>query len=359
MTENLVFFKASNNQTILRKFQSRLNEIQPKSDFESARNTHMNNIINSMLAAPDEWDFKCGITIKWIGNTFIARISDENLMFTTEHLDDTFSMCFRFLLELYLSTKTELITELNNARNFAVENTNEFSPRAKAQVEYAVREMPISMLKDLLVSESIGSIKDFNNLHKIIKDKQDAWETELKNKEIRVEAIKASLATYESGFNFVGLFQGFDDLSKQKELEKNNLLFWIKVAGVAIVTPLISEIIYLYFHISNFEQIKIVLGISLLPTASLIAILVYFFRIILQNYKSTKSQLLQIELRKTLCRFIQHYADYSSKLKEKDKESLAKFESIIFSGIVSDDEKLPSTFDGIEQLGSLIKSLRA
>jgi len=90
----------------------------------------------------------------------------------------------------------------------------------------------------------------------------------------------------------------------------------------------------------------------------LVVIFIYYFRVLLFNYKSVKSQLLQIELRKTLCRFIQHYTEYSSQIKEKDSESLGKFENIIFSGIVSNEEKFPST-DGIEQLGKLIKAAKS
>ena len=98
--------------------------------------------------------------------------------------------------------------------------------------------------------------------------------------------------------------------------------------------------------------------ISFIPTASVIAILIYYFRILLHNLNEVKAQLLQIELRKTLCQFIQSYTDYSHKIKEKDSESLSKFENLIFSGLVSSNEKLPSTFDGLEQLSGFIKAIR-
>lgn len=66
--------------------------------------------------------------------------------------------------------------------------------------------------------------------------------------------------------------------------------------------------------------------------------------------------MVQIELRKTLCQFIQNYSDYSKNIKEKDANSLEKFENLIFSGLVTNEDKLPSTFDGIEQLTKLIKN---
>jgi len=45
-------------------------------------------------------------------------------------------------------------------------------------------------------------------------------------------------------------------------------------------------------------------------------------------------------------------------MKMQDSSALEKFESLIFSGVFSNPEKLPSTFDGVEQIGSLIKSVK-
>ncbi|TOP14721.1 hypothetical protein CGH22_22460, partial [Vibrio parahaemolyticus] len=98
--------------------------------------------------------------------------------------------------------------------------------------------------------------------------------------------------------------------------------------------------------------------LKLIPLISMELILIYFFRIILMNYRSTKAQIMQIELRQTLCQFIQSYAEYASEIKSKDATSLEKFENLIFSGILSDPEKLPSTFDGLEQIGKLLKNVK-
>ena len=123
--------------------------------------------------------------------------------------------------------------------------------------------------------------------------------------------------------------------------------------------PILGELIFIYSNIKEIASMKEGLIASLFPTLSLVAISVYYFRVLLFNYKSVKSQLLQIDLRKTLCRFIQHYSDYSSGIKKQDSESLAKFENIIFSGIVSDEGSLPSSYDGIDQIGKLIKSVKS
>lgn len=96
-----------------------------------------------------------------------------------------------------------------------------------------------------------------------------------------------------------------------------------------------------------------------LSTLSIVAILIYYFRIVFHSYKSVQSQILQLELRRTLIQFIQSYTEYSTEIKVKDKDALAKFESIIFSGIVSNNEKLPSTYDGLDQIMKLLKNLKS
>ncbi|SEH05644.1 Uncharacterised protein [Candidatus Venteria ishoeyi] len=96
--------------------------------------------------------------------------------------------------------------------------------------------------------------------------------------------------------------------------------------------------------------------ISLIPIE---LILIYFFRIILLNYRTVKAQIMQLELRKTLCQFIQDYTKYSEKIKKRDSTSLDKFESLIFSSVLSDPEKLPSTFDGLEQISNFIKKIKS
>lgn len=359
MEEQPGFFARPLSNIALVRFKGRMNALHTEDEFELARNGHIQTIVQSMANSPGQWDELCEINISWIGDNFISRISDGSEELSKEKLDDIFSICFRFLFELYLSMKNDLAREFERARTFAFEHIDEFEQNAKSQIEYAIRDMPINIFKSIANSESIQSIKSFNEVSQSAKDLREQWESELSEKEARVESLKESLTKYESGFNFVGLFDGFNDLAKEKLTEKNNLLFWLRVLGVLIVSPLAVEVIVIYLNLDNLENIKVSLALSTIPTISLVVIFIYYFRVLLFNYKAAKSQLLQIELRKTLCRFIQHYTEYSSEIKKKDGDSLEKFENIIFSGIVSDEEKLPSTFDGVEQLSKLIKAAKS
>ncbi|MDN3647873.1 hypothetical protein QWZ13_02970 [Reinekea marina] len=308
---------------------------------------------------PEQWDSLCQINIGWIGDQFISRLSDEEEELSKERLDDICSMCFRFLFELYLSMKNDLAMEFEAARKFVFNNVELFEANAKEQIEYAIRDMPINIFKSIVNSDSIESIKDFNAVSSKAEKLKEEWEQDLSARETRVDRLKKSLSEYENGFNFVGLYQGFDDLAEAKSTERDNILFWLRILSVIIVFPILAELIVIYQNLDNISGIRDGLIVSLFPTLSLAAIAIYYFRVLLFNYKSVKSQLLQIDLRKTLCRFIQHYSEYSSEIKKQDADSLEKFENIIFSGIVTEDGSLPSTYDGIEQLGKLIKSAKS
>jgi hypothetical protein len=298
------------------------------------------------------------MNIGWIGSQFISRLADTTEKVEKEKLDDIFSMCFRFLFELYLSVKNDLSMEFERARRFAFTDLDQFHPNSRAQIEYAIREMPISILKSLLSSDQIKGLKDFGDTVRGAEQIKKEWDAELDQREGRVNNLKENLDQYESAFNFVGLHQGFAELGDAKRCEKNGILVWLVVFGILIILPFACEGYLIWTHLETLEKLKTALLVSVVPTLSVAGILVFYFRVLLHNFNAAKSQVLQIELRKTLCRFIQSYVLYAEKMKEKNSDSLSRFENIIFSGIVSSDEKLPSTFDGIEQLGNLIKSIK-
>ncbi|MCV6613216.1 MAG: hypothetical protein OIF55_20885 [Amphritea sp.] len=355
MEDNSDFFERSNSKSALSNFKKLIEGVYESDEFSAQRNAHIHSVVQSMIKNPEQWGEYCSINVSWIGDHFISQLLINESDFSKEKFDDIFSICFRFLLEFDLSIKNELSREFEKIKQFAFRYIDDFEDQPRDQIEFAIKEMPISIFKSIANSDTIQSIKSFNEISQSLDERSEGWEKTLAQREARVESLKDSLKEYESGFNFVGLFDGFNDLAKEKKEEKDKVLFWIRVIGALIVLPLTVEIGFIYYHIEKINDLKVPLALSTIPTLSIVIILVYYFRVLLFNYKGVKSQILQIELRKTLCRFIQHYADYSSDIKKKDGSSLEKFESIIFSGIVSDDEKLPSTFDGMEQIGKLIK----
>lgn len=173
---------------------------------------------------------------------------------------------------------------------------------------------------------------------------------ELKHLHARVNHLEENLKKHEVAYNFVGLYKGFHTMreEKQRELDKqNNLVIGL---GVAAVVPLVVKLLDSLFF--GGDKINIPLLITI---GGLELILIYFFRIALHSANSIKAQLLQIDLRRTLCSFIQDYAEYSKKIKESNPAALDKFETLIFSGLVMQDDKLPSTFDGLEPIQKILE----
>lgn len=326
-------FNTNQSKTVLAKFKHKVDGLASTDDFEKQRNSLIRLVISSMENKPEQWDELCQINIEWIGGQFINLLADEEKDFSKGRLDYICSMCFRFLFELYLSMKNDLARDFESARRFVFNNVDSFEYNAKEQIEYAIRDMPISIFKGIANSDAIDSLKNFNSVSAKAEKLKDDWDSELSKREARVDSLRESLSKYENAFNFVGLYQGFDELSTEKRGERDGILFWLRVLSVLIVSPVVAELIFVYMHLDNIAAVKDGLLVSIFPTVSLVAISVYYFRVLLFNYKSVKSQLLQIDLRKTLCRFIQNYSEYSGEMKKKDAGSLDKFESIVFSGI--------------------------
>ena len=230
----------------------------------------------------------------------------------------------------------------------------------KSQIIYANYIMPADIAKRLIGHPNILEIKSYNEKYEKAEELKSSWNDELEKKEDAVNTLKKKLEEYKTGFNFVGLFKGFNDLSVTKKNELNWALGFLIFLAILAIAPVGFE---LYLLIFKTETIKLhyldLLKYAIFPTLTLQIVLVYFFRVALFNYKSVKAQLLQLELRKTLCQFIQSYSTYAKEMKTTDSSSLEKFENLIFSGIIANEENLPSTFYGLEQLGKIIQSLKS
>lgn len=171
-----------------------------------------------------------------------------------------------------------------------------------------------------------------------------------------IKEIQKSLEAQKSEYNFVGLSNGFRTLrdSKVTELESEKLTYNCLMGLIITLILVKSAWSAYYLNINAFNSpIFIIVTIS---TILFLFILLYFFRISLVNVKSIKSQILQIDLRLTLCQFIHNYDFDTKDLREGMKESFGKFESVIFAPLVATEDQMPATFDGLEQLTGLLSS---
>ena len=271
------------------------------------------------------------------------------------------------------SIEYDLINEVKrDSINYTT--SNHLDGEFKSEILYIIHSTPYLITKDLFHSDEIKLFANFednklaaeNTLNRIetsnttVEKQLSSFKSELDEKIDTVKSLKETLDKQETAFNFVGLYKGFNSLAKRKQKESTNSFTFLVILSFALIIFPIYGMITVYSPSSDINKYTPLNHLlAFLPLISLELILIYFFRVVLHNYKSIQAQILQIELRQTLCQFIQNYADYSKEIKKDDPTALDKFENLIFSGIINDAQNLPSTFDGMDQIGKLLSSLKS
>ena len=356
-----MFFADENNRTILNEFLKKRFSRSIADKTMKMRLEASEQIIELMHNHPARWDEMCKFNIAHIGKGFINTIRDINNINTgilenpeNTKVDIVYCYIYRFLCEFDFTNNGEF-EELNMIKNTIENDSADMSISVSDQIKYARTVMLGQIFKYMIHSEDVELFRHIGKTLEDAKKHKEQWDRELASQNSQLETQKAeteklrdNLREYEHGFNFVGLHQGFSNLSKQKTKEASVLFYSLCGMGATIILSLCINAFY--FTTKDW--------ITLIPFISMELMLIYFFRIILINHRSVKAQIIQIELRKTLCEFIQSYVKYSAKIQEKDKASLEKFENLIFSGILSNPENIPSTFDGMEQISKLLKESR-
>lgn len=226
MTDQASFFALSDSKQVFTRFLRRMPDLQEGGDeFGASRNGHIHLIVKSMMTSPDQWDRSCQINIRWIGSGFIGQLSEDSTELSKGRLDDIFAICFRFLLELYLSMPQDLSAEFERARQFGIKNLSEFDLHAREQIEFAMRSMPVEIFKEIANSDQILDVKNLGETAQKAREAISKFDEDLTLREGRVIALKEKLEEYENAFNFVGLYKGFDGLAKERSGE----IHWLKV----------------------------------------------------------------------------------------------------------------------------------
>ncbi|WP_169566790.1 hypothetical protein [Sneathiella limimaris] len=350
-------FADENTQNVIASFLRELKKCEPLTNEIKAEIKFVTSVLPFIQKNPELWDEKTVYNRQSIGEHLVDQLANFSESMQSD-VSDISSYLYRFLceLEFFIGSNKKLSTELQ----FIKADIDKIHPSKgedeHSQYLYARLKMPIELVSSMLNTEGIESFRDFNNKIEEAKTLTKSWEAILSEKERKVAELQAALKEYEVGFNFVGLFQGFEELKKTIIIKQRWHFTGLVVVGILALVPLLSELYFLIFSVENPDFSHLVY----LPTIIAIEILlIYFFRVILHSYNSVKLQRLQIELRQTLCQFIQSYAEYSSEIKEKDGVVLEKFENLIFSGILTDSNKLPSTYDGLEQIGKLLDRFKS
>lgn len=337
------------------------------SNYKKINPTELNNvfihlIMTSIINDPEAWNKYGNINAELIGGDLLYYLTEKE---EEEDKIRLLYLIFMVALEYKLASSYDLNHQTLALINYYHSDEFEAPADTKKLFDDAIKAMPHQILKRLFTSDlrdKISKIESFTekteNSLKTIKDFDSSWDKKLIDREQKIHALDEKLKKYESGFNFVGLNHGFNNLRKNKVIEldalNNNIKTW-KVATITI--PFISILILLFLAYSAIPS-KVQAPYFILPLFTLFILSLYFYRVALIAQKSIKSQILQIDLRMTLCQFIQSYADYSKDLKDKNEHTLHRFEEIIFSGLVANDAELPTTFDGLQQLSKFIETIK-
>lgn len=356
------FFSKEENQAILRRFAVVLKSIQTIEPPAPDVLPPLKQFFKILIANTDAFDQHCATNIEWIGQSFIEQLtefSETKLGDQVDSLTSIFTMAYRFLCELDFSQPNDLSFELRAIRNFVEENLEKFVGTARQQLVYANYVMPANITKRLIHSPALTEFKAFAETAKAASDLKQKWEEEIKAKSEEVESLRDGLSRITTTYNFVGLVNGFENLASAKKGERLRSFLSLLVLGGLMVAPVALQLWFTASHIDTIDAHRNTLVYSLPSLIALEVILLYLFRVVLLHFRGITTQLLQINLRISLCQFIQSYSEYSTKIKKQDASALEKFESLIFSSITSDSEALPSTFDGVEQIAKLVNSIRS
>ncbi|OOH86552.1 hypothetical protein BMT54_10370 [Pasteurellaceae bacterium 15-036681] len=350
---------------------SKLQEYSKSLSEEDSPNAHKSkfciSILENIEEEYDEWVNSCPFSMENVSEYISVRyIKIDGIS------DPLYLSTARFLRErlLYLERNGHKDSWISGDwYNFKRDSKNLINPKHQHWLDYIINgQFDIDIINHYLGDKNYQAFLKYEKTVKEAEEKYELIESNLKSrtnklesflqeKEITVKKLAEVLKEQENAFNFVGLSKGFETLLKTKKTAKSWAFFLLLSIGMFLC---IAPIAYIQTIMNSTIEIindPYVWKLAI-PFTGLEIILLYFFRVVLSHYNSIQTQIMQLELRQSLCQFIQSYADYAKEIKEKDGSSLEKFENLIFSSILSNSDKVPSTFDGLEQLANFIKEFK-
>lgn len=319
----------------------------------------LRDILDFMVGNGEVIDENSQLSIPLVARTFLNLLRDFGSPYSKDNVDQLSSLVFRVLTEYTLSIIGETPRQVQDFMNSMENRMDSFPSGIRSSIEHSQRSLPIKLLKQMLATEDISAVRDFGAFSQSVRSNIVSWQAKLDEQQEAAAQLGAIFERHAGSLNFGTLHEGFSDMLKDVNIELRGAQKGIWFFGFLLLLPALFEIAFVASNISmGISPPMQLLGITAVGTVTLTLILLYFFRIALRKADSCRAQLMQINLRRSLCRFIQPYTEYSKDVREKHNETFSKFESLIFSGLVGTTDKLPSSFDGLEQISGLVKALK-
>ncbi|MBQ5147723.1 hypothetical protein FDK32_07425 [Citrobacter freundii] len=171
-----------------------------------------------------------------------------------------------------------------------------------------------------------------------------------------IKALEERVSNLKSEYNFVGLSHGFRTIKEKKEKELSTTeINYKNLFGVIFIAPVIAVI--LHFSLPNLYPKDYSALFIIFPFITIEMAIIYFFRLSYLEAKALRTQLMQIELRLSLCSFIDGYVEYRKKNNIAIDKVLDAFDSLIFSPIQTNENNIPAMFDGLEAIAGVAEKV--
>lgn len=188
----------------------------------------------------------------------------------------------------------------------------------------------------------------YNKMYKELATKNNEIQNTLNEYQTKADNLADFIAKQHSKLNFVGLGSAFKTITKEKNAVKNSIEKYLVGFFVALlVIPIIVAIALYCQDQPNYY--------FCIPATTIELLVLYAFRLFYQQYLFVKSELQQVNLRHSLCAFIESYMEFK---KDNKDNTVDLFEQLIFSNIISDEKKVPATVDGLDGIAKIIETLK-
>lgn len=247
--------------------------------------------------------------------------------------------------------------KLTDARNFISdldENKQKFLDNISSNLDLAIDKIN----KDTEASISLISA-NYNDIKKAIVDGKQEADANLKyvsESRDEIKALEERVRNLKSEYNFVGLSSGFNIIKEKKEKELSTTeMNYKNLFGTVFIAPVIAVIIHFAYpdlYPKDYSAIFI-----LFPFITIEMAIIYFFRLSYLEAKALRTQLMQIDLRLSLCAFIDGYVEYRRKNNIAIEKVLDSFDALIFSPIQNNENNIPAMFDGLEAIAGVAEKV--
>lgn len=255
------------------------------------------------------------------------------------------------------------LAQILRAKGIGDERENNDSPILNYYLKHEEATTPlyqIDMIRYGVASEFYSKIfKEKETEMLVARDTIISWERTLEEKTQAVVEIESRLTTAKNTQNFLGLSRAFAKLLSRKRVEYYfyvAMLSLLGCAALAIPTANLGEPTQSIVNELLQKQFSDIIIAKAFLVAIVEILILYYFKIMLQSWNQVKAQILQLELRESLCAFAENYAEFAKK--NVTGETLGKFESLIFSEITNEATPNINLFDATDALSKIASSFK-